>query len=287
MLANPVNSRDALQMRCIADPTPVDEETGSAHGFLAGLQHFSRTYVSEGNKVLARVAAHRTKLRMLTDCALENATALPECIGLTLIMDGDRNNVRGGSLAGGAPWGAAASFGDGVRLWTSTAEAGKYFAERGADVYDATISGGTKRVDDFLGKSKRADRIPPRTIIVVSDSYVPFYIPPRMNQFRGAAGEGRSKPKLFRESLLVVAFRDHGGDVFFEGYEAHSMYKWDPNRRMQRSGGVTPGLLVERRPGWVLRERGPGGVRYGVPPPGQPPSSSSSSSRRCPRRGPS
>ena len=111
----------------------------------------------------------------------------------------------------------------------------------------------------IFGEVERADRFR-RTIIVVSDSYVPFYIPPRMNQFRGAAGEGRASRNYLGSRSWSSLLGTTAAAMFFEGYEAHSMYKWDPNRRMQRSGGVTPGLLVERRPGWVLR----GAAREGV-----------------------
>ena len=275
MLADPANSRDALRMRCIVDPTPVDEETGRAHGFLTGLQHFSRTFVSRRAEVKAAAEGHRAKLCTLTDLAFENGTARSACTGLVVIIEGDRKDVEGDNSTGGAPWGAPATFGGGAVLWTSTASAGVYLAENGVEVIDATITDGTKSVDDFLGKSMRRDRVPPRTIIVASNDYVP---PPklgnkRMIQFRAAVD--RAKPRLFRESLLVVAFRDHGGDVFFEGYEEHSMFKWDPNRRIQQGWGHT-----ERRPGWVLRERGPGGVRYGVPPPPEQSSSSSRGRRR-------
>jgi hypothetical protein len=279
MLANPRNSRDALRMRCIADATPVDEETGRAHGFLAGLDYFTRRHVLWRDQVKVDADSHRALLRTLTDRSFENGTALAACIDLAVILEGERRDVDRCTFSGGAAWGAAATFGRDPALWTSTASAGKYFAERGVDVYDATISGGRRSVEDFLGRSKHRDRIPPGIIMVASNGYAPPLNQPheRINQFRAAADRGRAKPKIFRESLLVAAFRDHGGDVFFPGYEAHSMYEWGTIVTGTENLGCT-----KRVQGWVLRERGPGGVRYGVPPaPGQ----SSSSSRRRRRRG--
>ena len=53
MLADPANSVDALRMRCIADQTPVDEETGRAYGFLKGVEHFDTNFVSRSGQVKA------------------------------------------------------------------------------------------------------------------------------------------------------------------------------------------------------------------------------------------
>ena len=258
MLADPANSVDALRMLCIADTTPVDEETGRARGFLAGVAHFSANFKSRRNEVKAAADWHRAKLRTLADCALANGTALTACVGLTVILEGDRKDAVGNSLEGGAPFGALTSFGTGERLWTSTASVGEYLAKRGVEVYDMTIKDGPKSVEDFLGTSKRFDLIPPCTIMVASNGYKapPKRAHMRMGQFQTAGDSGRAKPRLFWESLLVTAFRDHGGDVFFEGYEKHSVYWWDrnkmrPYRDTQRSS-----------PGWALREHGPGGVRY-------------------------
>ena len=107
MLADPANSVDALQMRCIADTTPVDEETGRACGFLAGVAHFSANFKSRRDEVKAAADWHRAKLRTLADCALENGTALTACVGLTVILDGDRTNrTDGWDMEGRAPFGA-------------------------------------------------------------------------------------------------------------------------------------------------------------------------------------
>ena len=266
MLADPANSVDALQMRCIADTTPVDEETGRACGFLAGVAHYSANFKSRRDEVKAAADWHRAKLRTLADCALENGTALTACVGLTVILDGDRTEQLGAGwdMEGRAPFGAPTSFGTGERLWTSTASAGEYLAERGVVVYDMTIKDGRKSVDDFLGKSMRFDLIPPGVIMVASNGYAPndeAQLGRRMRQFRAAAertDNGRAKPRYFRESLLVEALTHHDGDVFFTGHEAHSTYRWDRNRMVysSRSGRNM------RRPGWVLREHSPGGVRY-------------------------
>ena len=260
MLADPANSVDALQMRCIADATPVDEETGRACGFLKGVEHFSTNFVSRSDQVKADADAHRALLRTLTDCALENGTAPTACVGLTVILEGDRKDVGSNDLQGGAPFGAPTSFGTGARLWTSTASAGEYLATRGVEVYDATITGGFKSVNDFLGESTRWDLIPPCTIMVASSGYVPpKKVHKRMRQFQAAGDKGRAELRYFRESLLVEAFTHHDGDVFFPGHEAHSTFWWDRNRMVDHGGNSN---TQRRSPGWVLREHGPGGVRY-------------------------
>ena len=55
-----------------------------------------------------------------------------------------------------------------------------------------------------------------------------------------------------------------GGDLFFEGWKGHSMWKWDKERIVERGESLLPS------PGYVLRTNGPNGETYGVPAPAAP-----------------
>ena len=272
MLIDPTNSLDGLAVRCIADPTPVreEDEVWLADGFLTGAHHHAATYKTPSDEVRAAADAHRAELVRIRDLEIENGTADEDWVGRVIILEGDRVGGSGGQrgvLLGGKPFGAAGTFGDGEQLYDSTAALGKILAGKGADVLDATLHGFDYKEE--LGTSTSTKAIPSGMVMIVSNGYTPSTgeLNRRIRNFRNASEEDTVEPKLLRESVLVEALK-RGGDLSFEGHEAHSMFKWDKERRVNevRIGGTSSRL----DPGYVLRTNGPNGETYGVPAPAVP-----------------
>ena len=265
MLVDPANSVDGLKVRCIADQTPVREEDGVwlADGFLTGAHHHAATYKTPSDLVLAQADAHRAELARIRNLAIENGTAVEGCVGMVFILEGDRagGDMSSHGLPGGRPFGAEETFGGDERLYDSAAALGKILAGKGATVLDATLPGFDYKKE--LGTSTSSKAIPPGMVMIVSNGYTPSTgeLNRRIRNFRNASEEDTVEPKLLRESVLVEALK-RGGDLSFEGHEAHSMFKWDKHRLDS---------LSRPQPGFVLRELGPNGETYGVPAPAAQP----------------
>ena len=167
------------------------------------------------------------------DLAIENGTADVDWVGRVIILEGERvGGIVSQGLSGGRPFGAAETFGDGERIYDSTAALGKLLAGKGADVLDATLPGFSYKKE--LGTSKSSKAIPSDMVMIVSDGYTPNpgrgeY--QRMKQFKTASEKDTAEPLLYRESLLVEALK-RDCDLSFEGHELHSVFKWDKERRV-------------------------------------------------------